>query len=168
MRVFVSSGDDALPLRDFVDALVQDGINAVLMQLGAPLRFEVDRWERTAPHKVLPDATPNEEFVARALKADLVLCILFDRLGAGTQEELEAVLGSELVELSVLLCAERDGDVDTPARRWLYEHIDDLFWDWAGLPDTTGPPIAIVRIFLEAVLSAFEDNEPQELMRERR
>jgi hypothetical protein len=168
IRVFVSSGDDALELRDFVDDLVANAINAVLMQVEAPIRFEVDRWERSAPHKVLSDASPNEEFVARAVRADLVVCILFERLGTGTREELEAALTCGGVELSVIWCAEREGREQTPVGAWLKPRTHDLLWDFAGTPDTTGPTVALVRVFLVATLSELRDGSPEELLRERR
>jgi len=41
VRVFLSSGDDALCEREFVDALVYDGVNTVLMNLEFSVRFEL-------------------------------------------------------------------------------------------------------------------------------
>ena len=48
VRVFLSSGDDALAERNFLDALIRDAINPVLMDLDFKVRFEVDRWDRAA------------------------------------------------------------------------------------------------------------------------
>src|SRR4051812_10096751 len=87
VTVFVSSGDDALTKRNYIDWLVNDAVNVALKSLEVPVRFEVDRWERSAPHKILPGATPNDEFVARAMKSNLVVSILIDDLGKGTREE---------------------------------------------------------------------------------
>ncbi len=168
IRVFVSSGDDALELRDFVDDLVNEAINAVLMQMDAPIRFEVDRWERSAPHKVLPNATTNEEFVARAVRADLVVCILFERLGQGTREELEAALTSDDVEVSVVWCTQREGREQTAVGAWLEPRMGDLLYDFAGTPDTTGPTVSLVRVFLAATLGEMREGPREELLRERR
>ena len=47
-RIFLSSGDDALTLRDRIDGLVSQAINPELMEANERVRFEVDRGERTA------------------------------------------------------------------------------------------------------------------------
>jgi len=168
VRIFLSSGDDALSERDFVDALVRDGVNTALMNLDFSVRFEVDRWERSAPHKILIDASANDEFVARAKRANLVVSVLIDRLGQGTQQELEAALEEDGVELSIVWCEARDGHPDTEVGRWLACHEDDLLYDRAGGSETPGPRIALVRLFIEAMLTALREHAPRELLRERR
>jgi hypothetical protein len=90
IRVFLSSGDDLLDLRELTDALVRDAVNAVLMQAQVHVRLEIDRWERTAPHRLRPGQHANADFVARAREAHVVMCLLLDELGDGTREELEA------------------------------------------------------------------------------
>jgi len=132
------------------------------------LNFEVDRWKRSAPHKILVDASPNDEFVARAKRANLVVSVLIDRLGPGTQEELEAILDEDDVELSVVWCERRDGYPDTQVSRWLGRHQHDILYDRAGRPDTPGPRIALVRLIIEAMLTALREHAPKELLRERR
>lgn len=167
-RIFLSSGDDLLELRNMVDRLVQDAINAVLMHKNPPVRFEVDRWERTAPHRLRPGESANSEFVARAVAADLVLSLVLDELGNGTREELEAALDEDGVELSVVWCDRRDDWPDTPVGRWLGPLKDRLFIDRAGRPDTRGPTVAIVRLLLDAALTAIKQGQDQEMLRERR
>ncbi len=168
LTVFISSGDDALGQRDFIDALVRDGVNAALRQLNVPVRFEVDRWERTAPHKILPGASSNDEFVARARAADLVVSVLIDRLGPGTREELEAALDEDDVEVAILWCEQREGRPDSDVGRWLSSLDDAVLWDRAGRPETQGPHIALARLFMEAMLTVMRDHAPKELWHERR
>jgi hypothetical protein len=168
VRIFLSSGDDALEERDFFDALVRDAINACLMDLDSSIRFEVDRWERSAPHKLLPDAGPNDEFVARAKRANLVVSVLIDNLRPGTREELEAALAEDGVEVSVVWCEKRDGQPDSEVSRWLLSRQGQLFYDRAGRPDTTGPKVAFVRLITAALLTALRDYAPRELVHERR
>jgi len=168
VRIFLSSGDDALAERDFLDALIRDAINPVLMDLDFKVRFEVDRWERTAPHKILPGATPNDEFVARARRADLVISVLIDELREGTQGELEAVLKEDEIELSVVWCEDREGEPDTEASRWLALQDKRIIYDRAGRPDQTGPKIALARLATEAALTALKTHDPEGLLRERR
>jgi hypothetical protein len=166
VRVFVSSGDDALTSRDYIDRLVADAVNAALMALNVPIRFEVDRWERSAPHKILPGATPNEEFVARAKAANLVVSVLIDELGQGTREELEAVLPEEEVELSVVWCEDRDNRPNTGVSGWLKRQREDILYDRAGRAETDGPRIALTRLFMEAMLEGMRDHAPADLWTE--
>lgn len=166
--VFLSSGDDALTLRNLADALVRDGVGAVQLGLRLPVRFEVDRWERTAPHRLRPGESANAEFVARAETAQLVLGFLIEELGEGTREELEAVLGDDDIELSVLWCVDRDNWPDTPVGRWLHPRKNQLLIERVGPPDTDGPTVGIVRVLLEAVLRALDQHHGGEVLRERR
>jgi hypothetical protein len=168
LSVFISSGDDALTERDFLDSLIRDGLTPVLMDLEFSLRLEVDRWERSAPHKIRPGASPNDEFVARAMRANLVVCVLKDRLGPGTQEEIEAVLGEDDVELSIVWCEDRTTSPDTEVSRWLASHQGYALYDRAGLDDTEGPRVALVRLMTQAMLTALRDHTPEEFLRERR
>jgi hypothetical protein len=166
VTVFVSSGDDALTSRDYVDRLVRDAVNVALQSLEVPVRFEVDRWERSAPHKILPGRTPNEEFVARAKRSNLVVSILIDNLGDGTREELEAVLPEAEIELAIVWCERRTGHVDTAVSQWLKRQRDDILYDRAGRPKTIGPRIALTRLFMEAMLRAVRDHAPEDLWTE--
>jgi len=168
VRIFVSSGDDALAERDFLDALIRDAINPVLMDLDFRFRFEVDRWERTAPHKILPDASPNDEFVARARAANLVVSVLIDELRQGTKEELEAVLHADDVELSVIWCEDRQSVPDTEVSRWLARQKSLILYDRAGRPEKPGPKVALARLATEASLVALRTHDPEGLLRERR
>lgn len=168
IQLFVSSGDDALEQRDFLDALVRNGIVPVLIDRGHTVRFDVDRWERTAPHKILPGGSPNDEFVARAKRATLVVCILIDELGPGTREELEAALAQEGVELAVVWCEDREADGDTEVGRWLAAHKGEFLYDRAGRPGTDGPRIALARLVFDAALGVLSDHRQEELLRERR
>lgn len=168
IRIFLSSGDDALAERDFFDSLVRDGVNAALMNLGYSVRFEVDRWERSAPHKILLGASPNDEFVERAKCANLVVSVLIDNLGQGTKEELEAALSEGSIELSIVWCEARDANPDTDVSRWLLGHQGEVFYDRAGRPETDGPRVALGRLITEATLTALRQYAPEELMHEAR
>ncbi len=168
VRVFVSSGDDALEARDFLDALFRDALNPVLMDFRLRVRFEVDRWERTAPHKIVPGGSPNEEFVARARAAHLVVSVLIDELRQGTQQELEAVLGEDDIELSVVWCEARESTPDSDVSRWLARQKSSILYDRAGRPETLGPKLALARLTTEAAFVALRTHDPEGLLRERR
>lgn len=166
VTVFVSSGDDALANRDYIDRLVADAVNVALQSLKLPVRFEVDRWERTAAHRMLPGAEPNQEFVARAKAANLVVSVLIDKLGQGTREELEAVLAEDDVELSIIWCEQRDNEPNTQVSRWLSRQRNEVLYDRADHPKTDGPRIALTRLFMEAMLTAVRDHAAADLWTE--
>jgi hypothetical protein len=168
LRVFISSGDDAIAERDFLDALIRDGLTPVLMDLHFTLRFDVDTWERTAPHKILPDASPNDEFVARAKAPGLVIGVLKDKLGQGTREELEAALADDSVEVAIVWCEDRRSSPDSEVSRWLVERQGYVLDDRAGQDNTDGPRIALVRAMTDTMLKAIRQHTPEELLRERR
>jgi len=168
VQVFLSSGDDLKQLRDLVSKLVNDAVNVILNKHDQPVRIEIGRWELSAPHRVAPGETVNSEFVGRARASQLLLCLLHQELGTGTQEELEAALAEENVEVAVIWCVQDSEWPETPAGQWLREHEDDLFIDRAGPPDTSGPPTAIVRTLLDVVFTALTQIKSEGLMHEQR
>lgn len=165
--VFVSSGDDVPGLRDLVSRLAE-GINWGFRAADIAVRLEVDRWEHTAPHRVPEGETLNHKFVERARAAAVVLCLLHQKLGDGTREEVEVALAEKGVELSVVWCVE-DGDwPDTEVGRWLDPLKEQILIKRPGPLGTDGPTVAIVQILLEAALTAAQHTEPEGLLRERR
>ena len=99
--IFVSSGDDALSLRNRVTALIEEVFSPLLRRMGLPFRLQVERWERE-PAQRAPGGNPNAIFVEKARQSDLTLVLLRDRLGPGTREEIEGIADREDVELSIL------------------------------------------------------------------
>src|SRR5687767_69770 len=90
--VFVSSGDDAVELRNRVDGLIRNAVNPELSS--HEIRFDADLWEQKAPRRLFGLETVDDEFVQRAVDSDLVMTLLLARLGRGTKKEVEAVLKS--------------------------------------------------------------------------
>jgi hypothetical protein len=166
--VFVSSGDDLARLRNMVWRFAIESINPVLREMKLPVRLEIDRWEHTAPHRAPDGQTLNSEFAARARAAQLVLCLLHEKLGDGTREEIEATLEQEGVELSVVWCVNRNDWPNTEVGQWLAPLKGQIFIDRAEAPNTDGPPTAIFRILLEAALTVARQIQPEGLLREQR
>jgi len=98
-RIFLSSGDDALELRDLVHALVDDAVNPQLRHAGFPYQLAVDRWEQTAAERNAEGEDGNARFVRLAKASTVTLSLLLERLGDGTREEIEAVLETDGVDL---------------------------------------------------------------------
>lgn len=151
--VFLSSGDDALHLRNLVDDLVRESVNSELHLAGFSIRLLVDRWERTAPGRAAGE-TINSWFVRRARGSSLALCLLIERLGDGTKEEIEAVLDSDGVEISVIWFVDRTTWPMTEVGTFLDAHKGELYVDRAGPPDGDGATISLVRVLLHIVMQA--------------
>lgn len=164
--VFLSSGDDALELRDFVDDLVRDAVNAELDAAELPVRLMVRRWERTPPGRA-DDEPLNARFVRLAQKSSLTLCLLIAHLGQGTKEEIEGVLDVDDVELSIVWFVERTAWPRTEVGQFLEGLRTKVQIDRAGPPDSPGASIALVRLLLHVVLGHLTERA-QEHYRERR
>jgi hypothetical protein len=159
-RIFLSSGDDARSLRDRVDAIVNDAINPQLLDANADVRFEVDRWERTAAQRNEPGETTNERFVRRALKSNVTLSLLLDRIGAGTREELAAVLDTD-GQVSALWFVAKDADPQTEVSEFLRPNRERLYYDKTGPPESDDSWVGIIRVLtgvlVEALTSSSEE-----------
>jgi hypothetical protein len=167
--VFLSSGDDVLELRKLVKMVIDDAINPVLLELGIPIRLELDIWERTAGHRVPAGEGPNDEFVRRACAAHLVLAILDQVVGPGTREELDAVIAEPDVELAIVWCAEREQPWPTTALgAWLGPQRGTLYIDRAGGLGTDGPKNAIFKVLFQAALTAIGNNDDRGPIHEQR
>ncbi len=100
--VFISSGDDAVALRNRVERVLVQVFNPQLRDAQIPVRFEARRWERAAAQKASTGAKTNDIFVEQARQSNWVIAILHDKIGKGTEEEILAVLPSKPPELIVL------------------------------------------------------------------
>lgn len=153
--MFLSSGEDARELRDLVHALVDDVVNQELKQAGSTIRLSVTAWDRIAAGRALEGETVNARFVRLARTSSLTLCLLIATLGQGTREEIEAVLHTDDVELSVLWFVERsDPWPECEVADFLDELKDVLQFEWAGPPDRLLAAVPIVRVLLH---TAFRD-----------
>ncbi len=159
VRIFLSSDNDQRPLRDFADALARDAFQSQLFQNNVPVNLHIDRWERSVPGKNLPGTDGNAVFVERARAAGVVLCILGEHLRSGTREELEAVLRDDEVDVAIIWCVGEDTWPDDDVGRFLNGHRETIFIDRAGLPDSSGPMIAITRFLLGHVLKLSQSLE---------
>lgn len=153
LTVFVSSGDDVVCLRDLVDDLVRDAINSEFQRASIPLRLLVSRWERSAPGRAADGEKVNDRFVALARKSSVTLCLLLDRLGAGTREEIEAVLDTPDVDLAILWFVEPHTWPKSEVGCFL-ESLKDrgVFIDRAGRPDSRGSVVAVMRALLNIAI----------------
>jgi hypothetical protein len=164
-RIFLSSGDDALDLRDRVDGLVYQSINPQLIEARQRVRFEVDRWERTVAHRTPPDEDTIKQFVDRAVESNMTLALLMDALDDGTRAELQGVLETDK-ELNALWFIPRTCSPDTPVAQFLTERGDELYYDKTGYPDTKESWEGIVRILARALIEAL--TAPPERLDEQR
>jgi hypothetical protein len=90
--VFVSSADDVIDQRNMVEGLVNNSVNPVLATNKHTIRLEAEMWEKAHSRRLFGRETIDNEFVEKAKASDLVLAMLYERLGGGTKKEIEAVL----------------------------------------------------------------------------
>lgn len=154
-RIFLSSGDDALVLRNRVDDLVRESINSQLIEAEVDLRVEIDRWERSSPTTNYPGESTNDQFVKRALNSDLTLALLLKKLGKGTQEEIEATLGAQK-EVRALWFVPPQSNPSSEVARFLAPKREHLFWSKTGAPDSDESWQGIVRVLLKLVLEGLD------------
>jgi hypothetical protein len=154
-RLFLSSGDDALALRDRVESLVQKVITPQLREAEFKLRIEIDRWEQTASQKTPGGQSTNDRFVARAASAHLTLALLLDRLGQGTREEIEAALASG-TEVSALWFIGRAENADSEVASFLGDERENLLHERTGKPDSDESWHGILKILFALVLEGLK------------
>lgn len=165
--VFVSSGDDAVELRKLVKRLVDDALSPVLHQAGSEVRLRADLWEYTAANRSDAESV-NAQFVERAKNASVLLCLLIQRLGSGTREELESAFNVPNMEIKLIWFVDRDARWPrTNLGTFLKDHKDrqKLFIDRAGSHDGDGAVVAIVRALFDIAAKALV-RTPEEPFRE--
>jgi hypothetical protein len=155
-RIFLSSGDDAIDLRDRIDDLIRDAVNSQLMQAGIDLRLEVDRWERTAAATNNSGESTNDQFVKRAIESNLTLALLRRKVGQGTREEIEAALAADN-RVSALWFVPRRSSPKSPVAEFLAPHRDRLYYDKTGKPDDDESWHGIVRVIFRLVLEGLKE-----------
>ena len=166
-QIFLSSGDDAHDLRDLVNDLVDDAVNPQLRRANMPYQLAVERWELEAAERNAPGEDGNARFVALAKASTVTLCLLIERLGAGTKEEIEAVLDdTEDVDLAVLWFVPITGWPMSDVGTFLDSRKAEIHIDRAGPPDGPGAVVAIVKLLFKHVLKLMQP--PPEERRERR
>jgi hypothetical protein len=165
--VFLSSADDAIELRERVDGLFHNAVQPALKSAGVDVRFHLDRWEKTEPRRLEDEETIDDEFVQRATASNLLMTLVVEQLGSGTQKEIEAVLAGE-TEVALLWFVARTDHPNTPAGTFMSElqAQDVLRYKKAGPADTNESWQAIVTVLLGAILAALKPDD--EGYRERR
>lgn len=157
-RIFLSSGDDAVELRDRVDGLVIEAVNSQLIQAGVNLRLEVDRWERTAASSNDSGESTNDQFVKRALDSNLTLALLLRKVGQGTKEEIEATLEAEQT-VSALWFVPLKSKPRSEVARFLEPKRKHLYYDKTGRPDEDASWHGIVRVLFRLVLLGLQQDQ---------
>jgi hypothetical protein len=169
--IFLSSADDAAALRVRVKRLVEESFNPQLLEAQSQFTIRLDMWERSAAQRPPPGKTSNDIFVERALNSDVLLVLLLDRLGTGTQEEIEAVLETDEVQLSILHFTERS---DSRIRRmkvgrFIEQHRDRFFYlRRQCAPDSDESWIEIVKQLFAIVLGGVSRPDAEEPLVESR
>jgi hypothetical protein len=101
--IFLSSGSDVHVERDRFERLAEV-INKQLywsfVDSLPVVQLNIVRWEQSVPQKTGGD--PNSEFRRRAERSHITVVLLHDDIRPGTEDELEAALSAEAVQVSVI------------------------------------------------------------------
>lgn len=153
--VFVSSADDVIDQRNMVEGLVNNSVNPALAANKHKIRLEAEMWEKAHPRRLFGRETIDHEFVEKAMASDLVLAMLYERLGGGTKKEIEAVLTTE-TQLSLLWFIDRKDTPRTPAAKFIskLEKRKVLRHKRAGRPGESQNAEAISQVLFTAAFEA--------------
>src|SRR6476620_5857548 len=157
-RIFLSSGDDALDLRDRVEDLVNKVITPQLEDANFKLRLAVKRWEQAASQTTPAGKKTNDRFVDAAVASDLTLALLLDRLGQGTKEEIEAALAAG-TEVSALWFIGRTETPDSEVAEFLGKQREQLLHDRTGNPESDESWHGILKILMALVFQGLKQEQ---------
>jgi hypothetical protein len=166
LKIFLSSGDDALEARDCIEGLVNRVFNPQLRRTNVPFRFAVERWEHEAAQRNRPGESTNDRFVKKAREADMTIALLLERLGTGTREELQAVLDETNHQIKPLWFVAPHSHPESDVATFLEENADILLHEKLGEIGSTVCWEGIVKVLLSRTLDAIYSAE--EVYRERR
>lgn len=161
--VFISSSDEVAHARRRIKNLIDESINPPLADRSRAQLYP-RMWER-ATAQVAPGKTVNELFVEGVETSHAAMVLLKTQLGAGTEEEVEAVLdlpAAREVWLSVLRFALDDGETPSEDPRRLDDFLGQIGEDHRVLYHDTGALdseeawYTIVKTLTQYALAAFE------------
>ena len=154
-QVFLSSGSDLAVQRDQFKTIC-DQLNTQLAMTNSRIRIDLKRWEDQGGFKVQNDA--NERFRKLAIDSHLTVVLLADSIRNGTQEELEAALAEEQVQLEVLwMRSEQAGRTRRPTgltklEKYLDTKRNQVIWTQCEGPGSFSSIIHMYRILTTFVL----------------
>jgi hypothetical protein len=160
--IFLSSGEDAQALRNRVERVVQNCLNAQLSHRGWPIQFPIWRWEDVDARAATEhDRSVNDTFVRMARESSVVIVLLRDELRPGTREELLAVKDDPDVDLKVLwFCTHGKfrRRRSTSVRTFLDSHRDTILY--TRIDDEHGEEawVAIMRNLVSTLLMALRSD----------
>jgi hypothetical protein len=154
-KVFVSSGDDLVDQRNMVKAIAEDAVNATFASKNLKIHLDAEMWETAPPRRLFGRETIDDEFVEKAKSSDLVVTLLWERVGGGTKKEVKAVLKTR-TELALLWFVGRKDRPKTPAAKFLTKLMkkQKLRLKRAGRPGDPENVPAISQVLFDAALEA--------------
>ena len=153
--VFVSSADDVVDQRDMVESLVNNSVNPGLAANDHRIHLKAEMWEKAHPRRLFGREKIDDEFVEKAKASDLVISLLYERLGGGTKKEIEAVLKTR-TPLSLLWFVDRTDRPRTAAAKYIrrLEKRKVLRYKRGGRPGEPQNAEVISQVLFNAALEA--------------
>lgn len=166
--IFVSCGDEAVPLKDKLKALVENAFESQFSLKGFPHSFPVWHWSDSESAQAPEGGKVNDRFVAAARTSSVTIVLLRNRIPAGTEEEFLAVKDDRDVELKVLWFPDvnEEGE-ESEVGEFLAKYKNDLVYvrilGVTGEADELETPdefwVAVTKEIVSIVLRAIRSDE---------
>lgn len=145
-------------MKERIKRLIEEGINQQLTHGQWNLHLPVVDWRDIAAQSAPAGGRTNDLFVREARNSSVTIVLLFDRVPAGTEEELLAVVNDDDVELKVFWIRRprrfESWRRPTEVRRLLERHSDDFKYLELSDPDSDTAWIAITSNLVSVLLKA--------------
>lgn len=146
-EVFISSGNDLTNERELLRQLVE-AFNKQAIDAQTDYLITVRAWEDAVTRRTFGDG--NREFRFDASRANLVIVLLHRDLRQGTEEELDAALNAENVQVAIIFMNPPDATSQIESEKYLLAKLDqirgDVRWFQTKEPGHISVTIAMVSI----------------------
>ena len=160
-EVFISSGSDLASerqiLRDLVDAFNKQAFDARVDYM-----FSIRAWEDAVSRRTYGDG--NREFRYDASIANVVIVLLSRELRRGTEEELDAALQTDNVQVAIILMDPPDESTEIESEKYLLAKLakirENVRWFETGAPGHVSVTIAMASILARLLIDlSSQDDE---------
>lgn len=162
-EIFISSGSDLENERNLLRDLIAV-FNKQAIDARADFQFNIRAWEDAASRRTYGDG--NREFRFDASIANMVIVLLNRDLRKGTEEELDAALKADDVQVAIILMDPPDKATRFKSEKHLLAKLrqiqNDVRWIETGGPGDMSVTLAMVSVLARLVidLSSPPTDEP--------
>ncbi len=152
-EIFISSGSDLENERNLLRDLIET-FNKQAIDARTDFQFNIRAWEDAVTRRTHGDG--NREFRFDASIANVVIVLLNRDLRKGTEEELDAALNAEYVQVAMILMDPPDKSTRFKDEKHLWAKLrqiqDDVRWIQTDKPGHISVTLAMVSILARLVI----------------